>query len=48
MQSLFNQVERMGMNIEVLAPVHGQPVSWSEFIEALESLERLENLESNN
>ena len=40
MQSLNNQVERMGLNVETLAPVHGQPVPWSEFVEALNALER--------
>ncbi len=39
MRSLFNQVERMGLDIETIAPVHGQPVPWSVFEEALEALE---------
>ena len=38
MQSLYHQVERMGMEIDVLAPVHGEPVPWREFVEALEEL----------
>jgi hypothetical protein len=38
MQSLYNQVERMGMAVDTLAPVHGSPVPWSEFVDALESL----------
>jgi hypothetical protein len=38
MQSLYNQVERMGMDVEILAPVHGEPVPWGEFVEALEDL----------
>ena len=29
---------RMGMEIDVLAPVHGEPVPWREFVEALEDL----------
>lgn len=40
MRSLYNQVERMGLNVETLAPVHGRPVSWSEFVAALDALER--------
>jgi glyoxylase-like metal-dependent hydrolase (beta-lactamase superfamily II) len=40
MRSLFNQVERMELNVETLAPVHGDPVSWGEFVAALEALER--------
>ena len=39
MQSLNNQVQRMGLNVETLAPVHGQPVPWSEFLDALETLQ---------
>ena len=38
MRSLFNQVERMKLNVETLAPVHGRPVPWSEFVAALNSL----------
>jgi glyoxylase-like metal-dependent hydrolase (beta-lactamase superfamily II) len=40
MRSLFNHVERMELNVETLAPVHGDPVSWGEFVAALEALER--------
>jgi glyoxylase-like metal-dependent hydrolase (beta-lactamase superfamily II) len=38
MQSLYNQVKRMGMDVEILAPVHGAPVPWRDFVEALEDL----------
>lgn len=38
MQSLYNQVERMGMNVETLAPVHGEPVPWRRFVDALDQL----------
>jgi len=39
MRSLYNQVERMKLNVETLAPVHGTPVPWSAFVAALKSLE---------
>jgi len=39
MRSLSNQVQRMGLEVETLAPVHGPPVPWSEFVTALRSLE---------
>ena len=38
MRSLNTQVERMSLNVETLAPVHGNPVPWSEFETALASL----------
>ena len=38
MRSLDNQVKRMNLNIETLAPVHGDPVPWSDFTAALDSL----------
>jgi glyoxylase-like metal-dependent hydrolase (beta-lactamase superfamily II) len=38
MQSLANQVARMKLNVETLAPVHGKPVPWSAFEAALASL----------
>ena len=40
MRSLYNQVQRMNLDVETLAPVHGQPVPWSEFVTALNSLAR--------
>lgn len=39
MQSLYNQVERMQLDVETLAPVHGDPVPWNDFVDALRSLE---------
>ncbi len=30
-RSLFNHVERLGLEIETLVPIHGSPVGWSEF-----------------
>ena len=40
MRSLHTQVERMRLDVETLAPVHGEPVPWSEFLAALEQLEQ--------
>ena len=40
MRSLHTQVERMRLNVETLAPVHGEPVPWSDFLAALEQLEQ--------
>jgi len=40
MRSFHNQVERMGLEVSTVAPVHGEPVPWSEFVAALNSLER--------
>ena len=39
MRSLNTQVQRMGLDVETLAPVHGPPVAWSQFTTALSSLE---------
>jgi glyoxylase-like metal-dependent hydrolase (beta-lactamase superfamily II) len=38
MRSLANQVARMKLAVETLAPVHGKPVSWTTFQEALAAL----------
>jgi hypothetical protein len=38
MRSLYTQVERMKLGVTTLAPVHGQPVPWITFVEALNSL----------
>ncbi len=35
MRSLFNQVQRMKLDVATLAPVHGKPVPWSTFVAAL-------------
>ena len=40
MRSLYNQVERMNLEVSTLAPVHGDPVAWSEFVGALDQLEQ--------
>ena len=39
MRSFYNQVKRMSLDVETVAPVHGKPVPWSEFVAALNSLE---------
>jgi glyoxylase-like metal-dependent hydrolase (beta-lactamase superfamily II) len=39
MRSLNNQVQRMGLNVRTVAPVHGDPVPWSVFTNALSRLE---------
>ncbi len=39
MRSLNTQVARMGLDVGTLAPVHGAPVPWSEFVSALRTLE---------
>ena len=38
MRSLANQVSRMKLDVETLAPVHGKPVPWSTFQAALKGL----------
>jgi dolichyl-phosphate-mannose--protein O-mannosyl transferase len=38
MQSLANQVARMKLDVETLAPVHGKPVTWRTFLAALNAL----------
>ena len=35
MRSLFNQVQRMKLEVATLAPVHGRPVPWSAFVSAM-------------
>jgi glyoxylase-like metal-dependent hydrolase (beta-lactamase superfamily II) len=35
MQSFFNQIQRMSLDIETIAPSHGQPVPYSDFIDAM-------------
>ncbi len=39
MRSLYSQVQRMKLDVAMLAPVHGPPVPWSEFVTALNALE---------
>jgi glyoxylase-like metal-dependent hydrolase (beta-lactamase superfamily II) len=35
MRSFMNQVQRMKLNVATVAPVHGKPVPWSTFTDAL-------------
>ncbi len=34
-RSLRNHVERLGLEVETIVPIHGQPVAWQEFIAGL-------------
>jgi hypothetical protein len=38
MRSFNNQVQRMGLQVDTVAPVHGAPVPWSTFVTALGTL----------
>ena len=38
MRSLYNQVQRMNLDVTTLAPVHGIPATWQEFITAMDLL----------
>ena len=38
MRSFYNQIKRMRLDVGTVAPVHGKPVPWSEFVTALNSL----------
>ena len=38
MRSLYNQVQRMKLDVVTLAPVHGKPVPWSAFVTAFNSM----------
>jgi glyoxylase-like metal-dependent hydrolase (beta-lactamase superfamily II) len=35
MRSFYNQVQRMKLDVQTIAPVHGKPVPWSTFLTAL-------------
>jgi len=39
MRSLRTQVQRMGLRVDTVAPVHGRPVPWSTFEAAVQELE---------
>ena len=32
-RSLFEHVTRLGLDVETIVPIHGQPVPWSQFAE---------------
>lgn len=38
MRSLYNQIQRMNLDVTTLAPVHGIPATWQEFITAMDLL----------
>jgi glyoxylase-like metal-dependent hydrolase (beta-lactamase superfamily II) len=38
MQSFLNQVQRMKLDVATVAPVHGKPVPWSTFMEAMKAV----------
>ena len=38
MQSFLNQVQRMKLDVATVAPVHGKPVPWSTFMDAVKSV----------
>jgi glyoxylase-like metal-dependent hydrolase (beta-lactamase superfamily II) len=33
-RSFYNHVERLGLEVEMIAPIHGRPARWSEFLKA--------------
>jgi hypothetical protein len=35
-EALFDQVELLGLDVETIVPIHGQPVPWSEFVRLFE------------
>ena len=35
MRSFLNQVQRMKLDVATIAPVHGKPVPWAEFVKAM-------------
>ena len=35
MRSFWNQVKRMKLDVTTIAPVHGRPVPWSDFVKAM-------------
>lgn len=41
MRSFFNQIQRMSLDVETVAPSHGRPVPYSDFIEAMGDAARL-------
>jgi glyoxylase-like metal-dependent hydrolase (beta-lactamase superfamily II) len=38
MQSFLNQVQRMKLDVATIAPVHGKPVPWNTFMEAMKAV----------
>ncbi len=35
MRSFFNQIQRMSLDIDTIAPTHGDPVPYSAFVDAM-------------
>jgi len=35
-QSLLNHVQRLGLDVDTIVPIHGQPVSWADFLGVIE------------
>jgi glyoxylase-like metal-dependent hydrolase (beta-lactamase superfamily II) len=35
-RSLLTHVQRLGLDVETIVPIHGQPVSWADFLEVIE------------
>ena len=36
-RTLLGHVQRLGLDVETLVPIHGQPVAWSELVRLVES-----------
>ena len=34
-RSLYNHVQRLGLDVETIVPIHGEPVNWEEFVSIL-------------
>ena len=35
-RSLLNHVQRLGLDVDTIVPIHGQPVSWADFPAVIE------------
>ena len=36
-RTLLGHVQRLGLDVETIVPIHGQPVTWSEFVRRVAS-----------
>ena len=36
-RTLFGHIKRLGLDVETIVPIHGQPVPWSQFVKLIES-----------
>jgi hypothetical protein len=34
-RSLYNHVQRLGLDVEIIVPIHGKPTEWAKFTEIL-------------